>query len=139
MEFNYDYFSKQKWIELYAKLREGDVDDDEYYGAVRIGDLCFDIVLHTSIDWDGNFDAVDSYIDGDLYVGGIDSGYGYGKENYPYEFTYDGADMTVKEFLDLITYEEWKIKFEELAKETIEIEDERYGTIAKANGPLHVW
>lgn len=140
MEFNYDGFPKQKWIELYTKLRENDIDDDEYCGSIRVGDLCFDIILHTSIYWDSNeLDPTDSYVCGDLYIGGVDSGYGYGNDNYPYDYSSDGADMSVKEFLNLITYEEWKTKFEELAMETIERNNEHYGTVAKANEPLHVW
>ena len=49
------------------------------YCSVRIGTLCFDL-----IERKGKRDK--NYLYADLYVGGIDTGYGYGKDDYPYTY-----------------------------------------------------
>lgn len=132
MKFNYDDFSYSKWMELRNDLiwKDRELLDGAYYGCVHVGNLCFDIMLHT---------VEDEHIDGDLYVGGLDAGYGYSEDGYPYDFAGDGADMTVEEFLDIITYKKWKALFEERAKEAINRNDDMYGTVAKAHEPLRKW
>lgn len=48
-------------------------ESGEYVGSVRVGNLCFDI-----INW-GN------HLWFDLYVGGVDTGYGYGADDFKME------------------------------------------------------
>ena len=55
----------------------------DYLGSCRIGNLCFDILVR---DDEGR-----SYLSYDCYIGGIDDGYGYGKDGYPYTYG-DGGD-----------------------------------------------
>ena len=57
-------------------------ESGEYVGSVRVGNLCFDIM-----DW-GN------HLWFDLYVGGVDTGYGYGAD------TTKGGSYTVGGPLD---------------------------------------
>lgn len=140
-EFNYDNFPKEKWKQLMFDVNRDDLwmIDGNYYGCVRIGDLCFDIRTVT-ISYP---DYTEYYIDGDLYVGGFDDGYAYSdiEPDYPYTFVGDGADMAFEEFKKLKTYEEFKELFEERAIEMIEHEriNKHYHTIEKAKQPLHVW
>lgn len=138
MEFNYDGFSKQKWIEMYTDLKEKNwIElDGWYYGCIRVGDLCFDSRIVAAYDRD---DCKECFVDFDLYVGGIDSGYGYGKDNYPYEFIDDGVVFEINQFFDLVTYEEFCKEFEKKATEIINWNEKYYGTLIKANEPLHVW
>lgn len=132
MTYNYDSFPRKKWMELRNDLiwKDRELLEGAYYGCVRVGNLCFDIRL--------SMDEVE-YVDGDLYIGGIDSGYGYGKDDYPYECAGDGADMSVEELLSISTYQRWKVRFEELANECINRNDKAYNTVAKAYEPLRVW
>ena len=60
----------KKWLEAKAA---GDKEIHDHIGSVRIGTLCFDL-----IERKGKRD--------NLYVGGIDTGYGYGKDDYPYTY-----------------------------------------------------
>ena len=84
---NIKWFLEEKEYEKYKKYQhEYDYEDQdgsgegEYIGSVRVGNLCFDI-----LSW-GN------HLWFDLYVGGVDSGYGYSdKENFK-DYPYDYAD-----------------------------------------------
>lgn len=110
-----------------------DLDNADYYvGAVRVGDLCFDFVLrqlenHTPL-----------WLCYDLYVGGIDDGYGYGLNNYPYSF--DDGDCFATSIYDL-SYEEFKSMAEKVLTDYINKNDnsETYNLVQKANEPLHIW
>ena len=66
----------KKWLEAKAA---GDKEIHDHIGSVRIGTLCFDL-----IERKGKRDK--NYLYADLYVGGIDTGYGYGKDDYPYTY-----------------------------------------------------
>lgn len=98
----------------------GDPDhDEEFFGCLRIGDICFDIQ---------GYDNVNEL---SLFVGGVDSGYGYGKDGYPYDHI-DYYRNTIEEGM---SFEKYKERTEALAKKLIR----ENGLIDKANQPLHVW
>ena len=75
MEFKWnlqpEFAEYKKNQKSYGKDDEG---SGEYVGCARCGNLCFDIM-----DW-GN------HLWFDLYVGGVDTGYGYGDDEYPYDY-----------------------------------------------------
>lgn len=123
-KFNYDSFTEENFNKLMQYYARNDSNERMYFGSVRVGDLCFDILS-----------GDDDYIDGDLYIGGVDDGYGYSilEEGYPYTFSFDGADV---KRCELSTYEEYKKMFEERATEAIEHSPE---WIKKAKQELHVW
>ena len=138
MKFVYDAmngFTEEKFNELKADTEREDayMCSGSFYGSIRVGNLAFDIRLHML---DG-----DDYVDGDLYVGDISEELadGYGDDGTAYGFAGDGADIPLKEFKELKTYDEFKARFEEEAKACIERQDKEFGTIAKANEPLRVW
>lgn len=83
MKFHWDL--KDKAYEDYRKDQHEYTDDDcgdgTYIGAVRIGDLCFDI-----LDW-GN------HLWFDLYVGGVNTGYGSSIKQEYLDYPYDFADV----------------------------------------------
>ena len=109
----------------------------DFVGNVRVGNICFDIM---QLDDDASLWV-------DCYVGGVDSGYGYGEDMYPYDYVnsvgtvisralyenmsrdqfveYVEKELT-KEINDAKTYECWE------TKETINLID-------KANEPLRIW
>lgn len=77
-------FDWSKFTETeYNKAKSTDAKIDYYYGCVRMGECCFDIVIR-------DFGDGTPTITADLYVGGIDSGYAYrlcdDGSMYPYDF-----------------------------------------------------
>lgn len=50
----------------------------DYIGSIRIGTLCFDLLERQ--------EDSKKYLYADLYVGGIDTGYAYGEDDYPYTY-----------------------------------------------------
>lgn len=127
----------QPEFERYKKNQKTYHDNDgsgEYIGSVRVGNLCFDI-----IDW-GN------HLWFDLYVGGVDTGYGYGADNYPYDYC-DTASFAWNDDLTNTSDDEFKKELERYIEELINTY-ERYITdigaipvnlIEKANTELKEW
>lgn len=116
---NDDWLREQKWNQS---------EGDDFFGQCRIGDICFDFVgrVNTVEDEDVLF------LDADCYVGGVDGGYGYGKDNYPYDY-YTG--FSFDDLLIGMTFEEFKKLAEELMTECINSEFLKQ----KASEPLHIW
>ena len=104
--------------------------DNDFVGCVRIGDLCFDLVLR---EYNNEF-----VLDYDLYVGGIDDGYAYGKENYPYT---EGGGGTFEDSLISMSYEDFVKQAEEAFTDYIYHSNysAEYNLVDKANEPLHTW
>lgn len=74
MKFKWNIADEHGWDRYKKEQGEEESDSGNYIGSVRAGDLCFDI-----LEW-GN------HLWFDLYVGGVDTGYGYGAGGYPYDF-----------------------------------------------------
>jgi len=109
-------------------------ESGEYVGSVRVGNLCFDI-----INW-GN------HLWFDLYVGGVDTGYGYGADDYPYDYC-DVASFAWNDDLTDISDDDFKMELEKYIEEHI-YANEGYVTdvgaipvslIDKANEELREW
>lgn len=120
--------------------------DGDVIGQARTGDICFDLVLRAADD--------DSYFLGlDLYVGGIDDGYGYSAEDamlngdyiyehqvpneelYPYT-EHDGCGGPLANYAGL-TFEELVEKLETEMTEYIDSTDDIVREAA--NRSFHYW
>ena len=128
-KFFWGNFGKEAFNE--CKLKAKNLQNaDVYIGAVHVGDLCFDFLLRQYEE------SAPLWLDYDLYVGGIDQGYGYGRSDYTYEYA-DGGGFG-KEVLEL-SYEDFKNMAEKIMAEYIEKYDRSYNLVQKANEPLHIW
>ncbi|MBC5688160.1 hypothetical protein H8S37_04330 [Mediterraneibacter sp. NSJ-55] len=70
-------------LETWLKNARNNVfpDNDDFITHIRVGVLCLDLI-------NKNIDDIE-YLCADLYVGGIDTGYGYANlegESYPYDY-----------------------------------------------------
>lgn len=136
------WFLKEEEYEKYRKHQHEYQDEDcaegEYIGSARLGNLCFDI-----LNW-GN------HLWFDLYVGGVDTGYGYsdreGFKNYPYDFA-DSVSFRWDEDVSEVSIEEFEKDLSEYIEEHIN-SYEGYVTdigampvdlIGKANENLQLW
>lgn len=97
---------------------------DEYIGCCRVGDICFDLMIR------GNDDI--QWISYDCYIGGVDDGYGYGIDNYPYTYG-DGGDWP--DLLEGKTFAEFK----EIAEKEFTSFIVNNHLEDKANQELHIW
>lgn len=104
---------------------------DWYVGAARVGDLCFDFVLRAL---DGEDEPL--RLNYDLYIGGIDDGYGRTKSGYPYTEG-DGGAFDIK-WYDM-PYEEFKKHAEAEMTAYINENANLYNLVEKASEPLHIW
>ncbi len=135
---------KFKWnlLEGFAEYKRNQANyingDEEgygnYVGNVRFGNLCYDIV-----EWG-------DHLWFDLYVGGVDTGYGYGVDDYPYDWC-DLAGFPWNDYLANTSDEDFKREVEEFIEEHIN-QFEGYITsikaipvdlVAKANEELREW
>jgi hypothetical protein len=107
---------------------------------VRTGNLCFDLVEREN-------EPKGFCLWTDLYVGGEDTGYGYGINDYPYDFCDDVCHMyESKEFCGM-EIDSFKAKIEEKLNELIYGNEKKYfasklnkyNIFDKANEPLKEW
>lgn len=120
-------------------------------GQARCGDICFDLVIRDYRDCVEGEDEV--YLGMDLYVGGIDSGYGYSAEDamltgkyatkhdvpddelYPYD-EHDGCGGPLKDYAGL-SFEDFIAAAElEMNEYLLSCGDE---VLAAARRPFHYW
>ncbi len=114
--------------------------DGGWIGNVRCGLLCFDII------------DFDTFLHFDLYVGGVDTGYGYSdrlkdQPDYPYDFCSTHSLHIEDSFTD-VTIEEFKVDMEpRIVAHLLEVKGyftDRYpiryiDLIKKANKELLPW
>ena len=111
---------------------------DNYIGSARTGDICFDFVVRDDRTDD---DPNEIYLNIDLYVGGIDSGYGYSDRNhetpnYPYDYR-EGCGGYLWEYLDHDLDELIELLEKEMTEYLNGIKDKDVrAAIAR---PLHYW
>jgi hypothetical protein len=144
MQFDWRGFTEIDFVDYCSKMENNMIYEDDYLGSVRVGDLCFDLLTK----FNTNNDMVLAY---DLYVGGIDTGYGYSNPNkfnpekykeeddYPYDYV---SGLEFGDSCISMCYE----KFQKFAEAEFEhfviVENESYklaSLIEKANEELKVW
>ena len=130
MKFNWDGFIEEDFANYCATIENEKMFDNDSVGCIRIGDLCFDLVLR---EYNNEF-----VLDYDLYVGGVDDGYGYGKDNYPYT---EGGGGTFEDSLISMSYDDFVKQAEEAFTDYIYHSNysAEYNLVDKANEPLHTW
>lgn len=135
MVFNWDGLPKDDFVDYCARMENNLIEDGAYVGCVRIGVLCFDLVVREYAHDKPREHALDY----DLYIGGIDSGYGYTLTNkYPY--SYDGGGSFESLMIDL-TYEQFKDNVERALTDFImnEGSEHNISLVEEANKPLKIW
>ena len=136
-DFDWSDFMEGNWETYCASVENTPKQDliDDFVGSVRVGDLCFDLVLR-------QYASDELMLTYDLYVGGVDDGYGYsnrfGEKDYPYTEA-DGDSFG--DTLICLSYKEFKRRAEETFTDFIRFTtySETYDLISKASQPLHKW
>ena len=89
--FDWRAFESADYTEYETKMDKCMLASGDYLGCVRIGDLSMDLSVY-SRQQDGmitNNDEAKLCLD--MYVGGVDTGYAYGRNGYPYDRVDDGS------------------------------------------------
>ena len=130
MNFNWDGLTQNDFINYCACIENEIILDGYYVGCVRVGDLCFDLIAREYND--------ELVLDYDLYAGGFDDGYGYGKDNYPYTEVGGGS---FQDSLIYMSYNDFVKQAEEAFSDYIYHSNYsvKYNLADKANEPLHIW
>lgn len=152
MEFDWRGCTEKDFSNYHRMIEQGvfDYDEDDtcctdevFIGCVRTGNLAFDLMA----GYGGRNRPVLQY---DLFVGGVDSGYGYSHPgggvadwfddgDYPYDYVDGGifGDPCIG-----MTYDDFVARAESAFRRFIEEADKTYADASltdKANEPLHVW
>ena len=129
MNFDWTNFTENDFVDYCARVENGMVYGDDYHGCVRIGDLCFDLVTRSH-------EKGKLWLSYDLYVGGVDTGYGY-SDDYPYDYA-EGGDF--EDCMINLSYDDFKKTAEEHFKVFINTWPyNKADLVAKANKPLNIW
>lgn len=167
LNFNWSRFPEQAYKDYASQVNAGHkdptkaFDDGDFIGAVYVGDLCFDFTVRFTQD-----EPIERILDFDMYVGGVDTGYGYSDrvvKNYPYDWE-GGSDFGYYEDTPLLpTFHDYAM-FRAIAEQAMtdfinnkglhvffgnwrydgEWKGDETGTEApniseKAKAPTHVW
>lgn len=127
MNSKYHWELKYKWDEI---VNADESLIDWIVGFCRIGNLCFDLTIR---DYRLVNDNPRLFLSYDLYVGGIDKGYGYSKDGYPYNW--EGGNDWSLESLKSYNFDEFKLMAEDEFRGFIKLSDRE----DEANKPLHIW
>lgn len=132
MKFSWNEFTENDFINYCTRMKNDMISDGDYIGCVRVGDLCFDLVVR-------EYNIGKRMLDYDLYVGGIDDGYSPIESDYPYSF--DGGGTFENGIMVNLTYEEFKTIAEYAFEDFITNEGSSHNVslIEKASETLHVW
>lgn len=128
---NYDKMIKEANGETFWRVGR------DYFGCVRVGELCFDIMLFFD-DSDDHFQ-----VDLDCYVANEDTGYGYKELDDGTEMAYDEASGTAVDLI--LDYDEFKSEAEKAIEGFIEWADKNcrlgktYLFADKASKELLIW
>lgn len=135
--------NQDKEIKRFLKHAKRPTNEEcDFIANVRCGELCFDLVERET----GDTDKPEYTLFADLYVGGINTGYGYGKNDYPYDFMHDvGCTWSISNF-EHMTITAFKQFIASELTACIHKEKTAHGTnncehnlLEKANMPLHEW
>jgi len=134
MIFDWSDFTAEDWVDYCAKVENDQMYADDFIGAVRVGELCFDFVTR-------EYDAGKLVLTFDLYVGGIDSGYGYSRieDGYPYDYA-EGSNFD--DTCISLPYQEFQLLAEAAMKRYLgegQIFYAQANLTELAERPLHIW
>jgi len=147
MKFDWNGFTANDFVNYCARVENDMIGQDDYVGCVRVGNLCFDLLVRQY----GDIQCLSF----DLYVGGVDTGYGYADmkkaidmyngisdnsekdPQYPYDYA-DGEDF--EDTMISMVYEDFQKYAEERFEKYIKsCQYNEASLIEKANEPLHIW
>ena len=118
-------FSREEYKAYLEKLNTMDCDSD-YLGSVYIGDICIDFVCHAEF-------IEQLYLD--FYVLHENTGYGYTKNNIPYDY----AEGIIIDTPYNLSYDQFKEKVERLCKDYIFDYKGHYSLLDHINRKTEVW
>lgn len=150
--FDWTSFPQEVYVQFSNALRQAVENDnpqlvlermDDLIGVVRVGEICIEFVFRDGCSLD------DSFLDALCYVGGVDTGYGYKKNGYPYDLLFapfygnEGLPVSITEIADGMSYREFKKAVERYHSALFDGEGDRsgweYSLVEKASANLHLW
>lgn len=137
--FDWRAFTDMDYADYKSKMENSLLYSGDYIGCVRIGDLLIDLSVYSKQQDGPIIEIDDAHLCLQLYVGGVDTGYAYGRNSYPY----DCVDDAAYKFSDEMTsegYFEFQRKIENKVIDIIR--NSKYSKadlVEKATEKLHVW
>lgn len=81
--FDWRALEEDVYAEYAPKIENGIIFSGDYLGTIRVGDLKCELQIYTRSD--ETSEESGTWIGLDLYVGGVNTGYAYGRNHYPYD------------------------------------------------------
>ena len=100
--FDFRGFTKDNFEDYKKEASQKQLIADDYIGNIRVGKLCFDLVTRCH-------DTDQIILTFDLYVGGVDTGYGYSdryEKQYPYDYA-DGGNFINIESMNYLDFQKY--------------------------------
>ena len=139
LHFDWRAFEVSDYAHYNAQLTNNLIFSGDFIGMVRVGDLACDLTVYSE-QQDGPItenDAANLCLS--LYVGGVDTGYAYGRNGYPYDEV-ESAGFRFDNDMAGLEYTDFKATIEAKIKELIQNASyNKADLIEKACEKLHVW
>ncbi len=137
--FDWRAFTDMDYADYKSKMENSLLYSGDYIGCVRIGNLLIDLSVYSKQQDGPIIEIDDAHLCLQLYVGGVDTGYAYGRNSYPY----DCVDDAAYKFNDAMTSEGYFEYQKKIENKIIDImRNSKYSKadlVEKATEKLHVW
>lgn len=137
--FDWRAFTDMDYNDYKSKMENSLLCSGDYIGCVRVGDLSIDLSVYSE-QQDGPITEDDeAHLCLQLYVGGVDTDYAYGRNGYPYDCI-DDAGYQFSDDMTSDTYTDFQTKIENKIVDLLR--DSKYDKAdfaEKVTEKLHVW
>ena len=136
--FDWRGFEQQDFASCAAKIKSGNIHSGEYLGCVRFGNIKCDLTA-ADISTFANLKDDGVHLCIQLYVGGVNSGYAYGRNKYPYDRV-DDTEFVFENEIPTFRYTEFQNMVEEKIVDLLK--NSKYNKadpVEKATESLRVW
>ena len=139
LTFDWRAFEEGDYADYCRKMEHGLMYSGDIIGCIRLGDLCIDLSVY-SLQQDGPIGAEDeAQLVLDFFVGGVDTGYAYGRNGYPYD-NVEEAGYRFEDDKAGLKYDDFQKSIEDMIM--LRIQQTEYSNadlIKKAADQLHIW
>lgn len=137
--FDWRAFEASDYAQYCTQLQDGMIFSGDYIGVVRFGNMACDMTIYSPQQDRPIREDGEAHLTLSFYVGGVDTGYAYGRNGYPYDYV-ESMDFRFDNDMSHLAYEKFQDTIEYKIVDLIPaVKYDKADLASKACGKLHVW
>ena len=137
--FDWRAFTGVDYTDYESKIENNLLYSGDYIGCVRVGNLLTDLSVYSKQQNGPITKNDEAHLCLQLYVGGVDTGYAYGRNGYPYDCVDDAGHQFSDEMIS-DTYTDFQAKIENKIVDLLKGSNyDKADLVEKATESLRVW